>query len=328
MSNFMKTAHDIKRAQREITDALGQDVLDDLHKEQPLFDWIAVVFSWSAFGALIYLLGKLPFGPWFVVCCIAQAFVLLSFAYQMHDIWLHRRIGGRGFSHWAALVSGMVAFQLAARYARLHPDHHRYVNTDADEEYKLDLDTRWKRWLFMTPIGYLLTFRGHLRRERSPKYPSPEGSFAKRPLNPRQLRLHKVEKTILRYFWGVLAILLILFPRFVGLGYLLPLAVMLPIANGIRIILEHAEVNPENMYHCATYYRTGPVTRPLFFWGAGDCHLVHHIFPEIPWYRLGKACDLMRPFLIDHGVRERRSLPKLLYGYFVKGEPYRALWNV
>ena len=86
--------------------------------------------------------------------------------------------------------------------------------------------------------------------------------------------------------------------------------------------------NDKNNYHCATYYRTGFLTRPLFFWDAGDCHLVHHIFPGIPWYRMGKACDTLRPFLLDHGVRERRSIFELTYGYFVKVYEHRTLWPV
>ena len=325
----MKSPHDIKRAQREITAALGEDVIEDLKREKRWLDWTAVVVTWVTFGVLIGFLGTLPFlSAWWLVCFVLQSFVILSFAYQMHDIWVHRKVGGRAFSRWMGLVSGLVAFTLAARYTRLHPDHHRYIGTDEDEEYKLDLDTRLRRWLFMTPVGYLLTFRGHLRKERDPKYPAPEGAFEKRPLNPRQLRMHKTEKRAMRYMWGGIAVLAFFFPRFVALGYLLPLAVMLPVSNAVRIILEHAETNPANDFHCATYYRTRPVTRPLLFWGAGDCHLVHHIFPEIPWYNLGKACDVMRPFLVDKGCRERRSIPKLLYGYFIKGEPYRELWSV
>ena len=74
-------------------------------------------------------------------------------------------------------------------------------------------------------------------------------------------------------------------------GYILPLFVVLPVANALRTILEHAETNPQNLFHCATFYRTGLLTRFLFFWDAGDCHLVHHIFPNIPFYRMGKAVE-------------------------------------
>jgi len=114
---------------------------------------------------------------------------------------------------------------------------------------------------------------------------------------------------------------------FTILGYIVPITLILPIANVFRTILEHAETDPGNDYHCATFYRTGLLSRPLFFWDAGDCHLVHHIFPHIPFYNMGDAVDLFRPFLISKGVRERRSLLALAYGYFIRNERHRALWT-
>ena len=53
-----------------------------------------------------------------------------------------------------------------------------------------------------------------------------------------------------------------------------------------RLILEHAERDPANVFNCGTYYRTGIVSGPLFFWDAGDCHVVldvdeHRGFHEV-----------------------------------------------
>ena len=112
------------------------------------------------------------------------------------------------------------------------------------------------------------------------------------------------------------------------LGFLLPLLIIAPVASVLRLILEHAEINPQNVYHCATFYRTGVISRPLFFWDAGDCHIVHHIFPTIPFYRMGKAVELVRPILQRHGARERQSLAALLYGFFILNQPHRALWRI
>ena len=46
---------------------------------------------------------------------------------------------------------------------------------------------------------------------------------------------------------------------------------------------------PENPFHVATFYRTGPVSRLLFLWDSGDCHLIHHLYATIPYYRIGRA---------------------------------------
>jgi len=42
---------------------------------------------------------------------------------------------------------------------------------------------------------------------------------------------------------------------------------------------------------------------------------------------MGEALTLIRPILLAQGARERRSLVALLYGFFVRNEPHRALWS-
>jgi fatty acid desaturase len=42
--------------------------------------------------------------------------------------------------------------------------------------------------------------------------------------------------------------------------------------------------------------------------GLGNCHLIHHVWSHIPWYRVGDAKDLMHPALLAQGVTERCSL--------------------
>jgi fatty acid desaturase len=93
---------------------------------------------------------------------------------------------------------------------------------------------------------------------------------------------------------------------------------------------EGASVRPRegrDVYHCATFYRTGFITRPLFFWDAGDCHIVHHIYPGILFYRMGRALRLIAPILKRHGARERRSFLELLHGFFIRVEPHHTLWS-
>lgn len=102
---------------------------------------------------------------------------------------------------------------------------------------------------------------------------------------------------------------------------------MTPVVSGLRTILEHSECDPKNVFHCATFYRTGYITGPLFFWDAGDCHIVHHIFPAIPFYRMPAAVKAIAPILKAHGARERRSLLDLLEGWFWRKEEHRTIWS-
>ena len=89
-------------------------------------------------------------------------------------------------------------------------------------------------------------------------------------------------------------------------------------------MLEHFDLDRANPLWIGTFYRTGPLTRLMFWWDAGDCHLVHHFYANIPFYRVGAALRLMRPLLARAGVLEQRSLPRLLAEWFSG----RAHWSV
>lgn len=322
----MQAPHDLTTARKAIVSELGKEAILELHHRQPLWDWVAIVGHWTIFGVLVYLLGTLPIGAWWALCFVLQGFVVMAFGYLLHDLFIHRYVGGRRFAYWMGMLCGAVAYLHKTSYRHIHVDHHNFTGTDPDEAYKNDLNTRVKKVFFCTAPGYLMGIRRMLAAARDPEYPAPEGTF-KGPRDKAARRRFRFERRFLNSSWAVIAVLAWFFPRFTLFGYVLPLVVMLPIANTIRTVLEHAETHPGHPYHCATYYRTGFLTQALFFWDAGDCHLVHHLFPNIPWYRMARACRVLRPFLLRHGVRERRSLPKLLYGWFVKNEQHRTLWG-
>lgn len=320
----MSTPYDFTRARKELVAAVGKDTIVALHRPSPWKDWLGLVVQFGVFTGLALLLGdrSLRYTPVWWVAFFLQGFVILAFGYMMHDLFMHRRVGGRTVSYILGNVTAFLSFLRFTEYRHTHGDHHKFTGTDEDEVYKQDLDTRWKRVLFCTPVGYLLAVHRLLKTKHPAVHPSPEGSFrVKKPDRTRHWSECMVQLALL-----VLIVMVgIRYPE-VRYGYVMPLLFALPLANVLRIILEHAETNDRNTYHCATYYRTGLVTRPLFFWDAGDCHLVHHIFPAIPFYNMGRACDVLREHLLKHGVRERRSLLELCWGYFVKCQPHRALW--
>jgi fatty acid desaturase len=105
----------------------------------------------------------------------------------------------------------------------------------------------------------------------------------------------------------------------------LPYAVVTPVLNSIRIILEHFDLGSGNPLWNGTFYKTGPLTRVMFWWDAGDCHLVHHFYANIPFYRIGYALRVMRPILIRQGVYEHRSLTRLMHQWFAAA---RAHWSI
>ncbi|HSX88711.1 MAG TPA: fatty acid desaturase [Pseudomonas sp.] len=313
---------DLNQVRQRISQALGRDTIAALHRSRPGLDALAVFGSIGLFGLNLHLLASLPFGLTWVLLFVLQGFLLQSFGLVSHDLFVHRRIWGDRGSWLASLVLTLPRLSLPTGYEQAHLAHHRWIGTEQDTEaYKQQLDSRGKRWLFATLLGVKLAQAGKLKQGESLKgYHDVSGQGA---LIERRAR---IEKWLMRT--GLLALLPLawFFPAHTLLGYLLPTLVIGPVANSLRIIIEHAEADPGNPWHWSTCYRTGPLTRLLFFWDSGDCHVIHHIFPRLPFYHMGRAVELIRPLLLANGVVERRSYLELLRGWFVQGHPHRSLW--
>ncbi len=315
-------AHDMSRARLTITEELGQDTILRLHRERPALDWLVLIGLPILFVANGTFLTLHAHGWAWRAVFVLQGFVLLSFGYVMHELCAHRQVGGKRFSYWYGVFAGILSFLRSREYRHLHMDHHRYPGTDRDEEYKQDLDKLWKRWLFLTPIGLFLASRGVFHKPRPPFFPSPKEAFQA----ARRDRAYGIEIIVRLIAYVTIGVLILLDYKWVSRGFIVPALIALPIVNAIRVVLEHSETNPGHPFHCATYYRCRLPARVLFFWDAGDLHLIHHIFPAIPFYHLTEAARLMRPLLLREGVRERRSILYLLYGFFIVRRPHRTLW--
>jgi fatty acid desaturase len=292
--------------------ALGDDVLRRLLRPDPRLDALGFVGVWALVVGLGVALVALPFGvPW-ALCLVLQGFALQLLVLLFHDLFLHRSVGGPRLSWLLGIACTLPLFIRPTAYTLFHRRHHRFINTDADSEaFKQRVDTRWKRLALSTLPGFLL--------QRA--WP-----IAPEDITPRAAARLRLETLLVRIYAVALLAALCVWPTELGLAYLLPLATTMPLASVLRIILEHAEADPQNPFHAATYYRTGLWTRALFLWDCGDCHLVHHVFDQIPFYRMGRAVELTRPLLLRAGVAPRDSLTQLLRGYYVDAIPHRTRW--
>ena len=316
----MNSLRELGSIRAEIRTKLGADALSALHRESPVLDAVGVLACWGSVALLFVLLASLPFGfPW-ALCFVAQGFALQALGLLSHDAFMHRRIWGDRGSWIGALVSSVPVLLSPTWYAVIHTDHHAFLGTDRDTEtYKQNLDTAWKRVLFLTAVGDRLAKLGRLSKCGVPLPPAV-------PRTAKEASRLRLERIFLPLFLLIVAVCTARWPHIMLSGYVLPLLIATPMVSSVRVILEHADVDPANRFHLGTFYRTGVITRLLFVADSGDCHLVHHIFSQIPWYRMGHAVRLMRPVLIERGVVERRSLPQLLFGWFVRAYPHRTLW--
>lgn len=315
------SAERLRAAQKAVLASLDPQVMKAFHRQNPLFDALSLALVAAAFLGLMLFLGSQEIGILWIAALLAQGLVLMNFGLLNHDLFVHRKLGGD--AGWVmSLVLTLPIWIDNVGYTEAHRRHHRWIGTEDDGEgYKQDLDTRWKKLLFCTFIGVLRAPRGGFGRE-------PRQYFAVHSKDPETLRRQRLERLGRIVFVTALVGLLVQWPRFVLLGYVVPLLFVLPVCNSLRILIEHADVDPTNPFSLATFYRTGPLAKVVCLWDSGDCHLIHHLFPNIPFYRISPALREIRPLLIKNGVKERDSYWQLFHAWFVRDLRHRTSWDL
>ena len=315
-------SHRIGLLQREFTAVLGADTVRSLHAESWTLDLLATLVPPAAFACVFVLLGRPDLGaPATAGLVLLNGWLLTLVGLVAHDLGTHRRRYGRTGS-WlhGALAWGLLTVAGTA-YTRAHVRHHaRLGGPDDPEAYKARLDTPAKRWCFATLPGFLY-FTRRAQADGSHAYLDIPASDAP------ALRRRAVERVVV-WAWvaGFAAWAALVDWKQVLLAYGVPVLVVAPALNAIRIVFEHADADDANPYWIGTHYRCGWITRALVLADSGDCHLVHHVFPKIPFYRCPQASRLMRAHFARTGVPERTSFWGLLRGWFVDGHAHRSAW--
>ncbi len=311
----------LRAARTAIAGELGPDRLAELHKGNLALDIAAIAGSIALFLACAWVLGTSSIRePLWWLCLLVQGDLVLVMAFINHDAFVHRKLLPTPLRWVLSSILVWPSQLRGAVYEQAHLTHHRQLGTEHDSEvYKMDIDTWWKRILYATPV--LMVYRAFFLKGRTASV-GQSGVGTGTTSDPQR---HRWEKATRLAMLALAAGVAIADWRLVVFGYLLPFAVVTPVFNTVRIVLEHLDLDRDNPLWVGTFYRTGPLTRLMFWWDAGDCHLVHHFYANIPFYRMGRALDLMRPLLIRAGVLEQRSLPRLLAQWFSGA---RAHWSV
>jgi fatty acid desaturase len=315
-------AERIGSLQQELTAALGEGTVAALHRESLPLDLAGTFVPPAALLLGFWLLGRPDLGwPATLALVAVNGWLFTIVGLVAHDVCVHRVRWGRRLS-WlhAALAMGMLTVP-GTGYARAHIRHHARLGTPEDTEaYKMGLDAPLKRWFFATLPGFLVA-------TRAPQDGQPGGYLSVPDADAATRRRLAAERAIVIGALGFFTLYALLVDaRQALLGYLVPLLVVSPLLNSVRIVLEHAEADDSSRYWLGTNYRCGWLTRTLFLADSGDCHIVHHIFPRIPFYHCPRAARLIRPYVAERGARERQSFWWLMRGWFVTGHRHRSVW--
>lgn len=304
-------------ARAAISKELGPERLATLHRQIPVLDLAAVFGSIVAFALLAWQLAVRELAdPLWWIALFVQGNLVVVMSIINHDVFVHRKFLPVPVRWVVSSILVAPAMLRGSLYESRHLTHHRALGTKDDTEtLNLGINTVFRRAVYATPA--LLVFRALFYRGLVvASNDKPAFGGVRRAVWERNTRYSLIVLALasLAFNWQLLIV-----------GYLLPLLVIGPLVNTMRIVLEHFDLEPRNPFWVGTFYRCGPLTKLMYWWGAGDCHIVHHFYPTVPFYRMNAALRLIVPILRREGVYEHRSLLPLLRDWFMAS---RGHWSV
>jgi fatty acid desaturase len=311
----------LNRARHQARTALGAERIRSLHQQDGRLDALAVALVVALTLLNSLLLWHFSPGLYTPLGLLVQGWLFQIAGLISHDLFVHRRVGGERLSWLGSLLLTLPRLSLPVGYEVAHLTHHRHLGSVRDSEnYKQALDSRRKRLLFSTLFGIRMAQSGKQQGHAHYHDVSHQAAAVRERARSERwaLRGWLLLMTVMTW-WAPMAMLF---------SYWLPLLLIAPVINTLRIIIEHADadISSANAWQFGTNYHTGAVTRLLFLWDSGDCHLVHHVFPRMPFYRVGRCVDELRGLIDAENPRVRRSLPALIRGWYLGGYGHRSPW--
>ncbi|MGB0390806.1 MAG: fatty acid desaturase family protein [Salibacteraceae bacterium] len=315
-----KVTWDLKTPASLISKAVGVNQMRELHEANKWIDILLILSAWVFFLATWYIIATIDFGFSTLLLMILQGAILGNYFYAIrHDTLMHRQFGGSKFSYILGISMSIPMLNTYTRFLK-HEDHHFHVGYDLFEEHIAEMDTVWKRWLGITGIGLILLYLGKLKPKGSSK---PNGNWKDPEI------IHEASKLegLLLLFWFIgIIVLAFFFPYSVIMGYIIPTIIVMPALLSVKNATQHSETDVNNNMHLSAYFKANLFIRVLYCCSLGDVHLVHHIFPKIPFWKTPKAARIFEETIEAHGV-PKRTFTEVLIGYYFQGMPYRKRWT-
>lgn len=245
----------------------------------------AVALDWALIGAAVAMSLTLPlWGVALAAIIIAnRQYALLLLVHEASHVLFSRdrRLNDR-IANWTCAYAIGITVE---RYRELHLDHHRHLGTvdDPDFDYYHGVLTRGR--LARTIVAGALGVRGLLTlvayffpRVAARHLPSLRGRPAARSTSASQLVGIAVMQVLLLGIFALAGR-----PLLYAAVWLVPLMTLVPLANQLRTIAEHASLDES------------PITRTILTGAAGRVllapvlffyHHEHHLYPSVPFYHL------------------------------------------
>lgn len=273
------------------------------------FEWrIVVELIWGVAGwALVGTAGVLGWLPYWFTVPLSAVFASLLYM-PMHEATHHNVEGRHRNLRWVNDIVGHIAsipllFGFSAHQPS-HMKHHAFTNDeerDPDLIYKGSFGEVALRTLLVFTVGYFFLLASWV-----PVYgPRLLERFFDPSTNPDKAAQAREEFLADRGFqtlmlFVMVGIALLGYPVEVLLFWFIPARLAAVIVAMIFAWLPHHPHNGLGRY---------TNTRATLFPGSGvlarghDRHIIHHMLPRVPHYRIGEVFDRLRPVLEERGTR-------------------------
>ncbi|MCB1153291.1 fatty acid desaturase [bacterium] len=241
-----------------------------------------VLWGGAAYGAVA---GVLSYG-WAVAICTFAAYLAFT---PMHDA-THRSISKRGWiNDVLGRVCGLLLLAPYPAFRYLHLQHHKHTNDpDEDPDHYSGNGPAWQlplRW-FTQDWAYYLRYI-FKQKDR------PRGEFGEALIEFTLFYLTAAALIVLGY--GKPTILLWLLPARLAIGFLAFSFDYLP-------HWPYDATGKDDRYRATLNLREWWLTPVLLY---QNYHLIHHLYPGVPFYRYAAVWRDQRETLIAHGARTR-----------------------
>lgn len=262
-----------------------RNLLKKISKPRLLQTAVSLSFNWS----LIFAAGWISqvSGSWFtyglsvLIIASRQHGLLVLMHEGSHGAFSAKKIWNDRLANW--FTAWPLGISTEA-YRLHHWKHHRYTNTEEDPDWGRKLQRKeWQfpktKWEFFQIWLPYLWGKGIL-----------EMGFAIFLLGKEPQQRFSVSRMVylsllISSAWYLMGPLTILH------YWVIPFFTVLPLLMKVRSIVEHLGLPNTNELNGTRNILANPVERFFFGPHGNHLHLVHHLFPQVPWHQLQRLQD-------------------------------------
>jgi fatty acid desaturase len=248
-----------------------------------LLDWSVI---WACFGVTCFFRQ-----PWVWAACAAAVLTRQhALLVLMHDASHFRLLPSKRWNDWVSDLFLAYPFGITTDgFRRGHLGHHRFLGTDRDPEWVLrhgkdDWQFPMRPGKFVSLFARMISGKGVLDIVRNlrmyDQLPSTGPIQRSRAQGVARVVYYLAMAALIwRLHWGRQVLVLWSIPEYI----------FLPAIMRLRSIADHHGLEGETLLNSARDYHPGWLSRLLFFPHYAHYHLVHHLYPAIPFYHLPLA---------------------------------------